>query len=266
MTATLRVPRSRGALSGLLLVLLGLWGALMPLIGPYFHFGFSPDKAWHFTNGRVWLQIVPGVVVLFGGLVTLGSSIRAFGALGAWLATLGGALFVIGAPLSALWADHNPTHLGPALGDTNRQVVEQLTLLYGLGVVAVFLGAIALGRLAVVGVKDAALAEQAAEQAAADQADRDDLADRDAYADRNAAPPAGAPDGSETTVTQRRPHLPRRAARDQDARPVEGPWPERVPPTPTESMDARTTAPSDVKVAGDPNADTRDIERPGANA
>src|SRR4051794_23689694 len=164
MTTTLRVPRSRGALSGLLLVLLGLWGALMPLIGPYFNFGFIPDKAWHFTSGRVWLQIVPGIAVFLGGLITLGSSNRAFAAFGAWLAALGGAWFVVGVPLSALWADHGHTQLGQALGDTTRRVSEQLTLLYGLGVVAVFLAAVALGRLAVVGVKDAALAEQAAEQ------------------------------------------------------------------------------------------------------
>ena len=34
MTTMLQVPRSRGAVSGLLLVLLGLWGALIPRIGP----------------------------------------------------------------------------------------------------------------------------------------------------------------------------------------------------------------------------------------
>ena len=91
MTTTLRVPRSRGALSGLLLVLLGLWGALMPLIGPYFHFGFTPDKAWHCTSGRVWLQIVPGLAVFLGGLIALGSANRAFAAFGAWLEEAGAA-------------------------------------------------------------------------------------------------------------------------------------------------------------------------------
>ena len=37
MTTMLQVPRSRGAICGLLLVLLGVWGALIPLVGPYFH-------------------------------------------------------------------------------------------------------------------------------------------------------------------------------------------------------------------------------------
>ena len=32
----MRVARTRGMLSGLLLMVLGLWGALVPFIGPYF--------------------------------------------------------------------------------------------------------------------------------------------------------------------------------------------------------------------------------------
>jgi hypothetical protein len=247
MTATLRVPRSRGALSGLLLVLLGLWGALMPLIGPSFHFGFAPDKTWHLTYGRVWLQIVPGAAVFLGGLIALASGNRAFAAFGAWLAALGGAWFAIGAPLSGLWADHNATRLGTALGDTTRQVAEQLSLLYGLGVVSVFLAAVALGRLAVVGVKDAALAEQDADPP---------------IPGRDPVPPAGRTGAADTTVEQRRPFLPRRKNRDVSG--ARGTW-EEVPPTPTEPMSPQATTPSDVKVAGRQDAgDTRRTERPGA--
>jgi hypothetical protein len=258
MTATLRVPRSRGALSGLLLVLLGLWGALMPLIGPYFDFGFTPDKAWHFTSGRVWLQIVPGGAVFLGGLIALGSSNRAFAAFGAWLAALGGAWFVVGVPLSALWADHGHTQLGQALGDTTRRVSEQVSLLYGLGVVAVFLAAFVLGRLALVGVKDAALAEQA-----------DGHVDSDATApERDATPPADERRVTDPTVEERRPILPhRKRRRGQETPPAQGPWPERVPATPTEPVEPRTVGPADVKVAGRRGkGETRDTERPGANA
>jgi hypothetical protein len=248
MTATLRVPRSRGALSGLLLVLLGLWGALVPLVGPYFHFGFAPDKAWHLTSGRVWLQIMPGLAVFVGGLIALASANRAFAAFGAWLAALGGAWFAVGVPLSGLWADQGRTRLGTPLGGSTRQVVEQITLLYGLGVVAVFLAAVALGRLAVVGVRDAALAEQAAE------VDRTDDPERVAE-DRPVS----------ETAPVRRPPLARRRARREDTEPApRGPQPERVPPTPTEAAEPRTVGPADVKVAG--NDDTRTTERPGANA
>jgi hypothetical protein len=244
MTATLRVPRTRGALSGLLLVLLGLWGALMPLIGPYFHFGFTPDKAWHLTSGRVWLQIIPGCAVFLGGLITLASANRAFAAFGAWLAALGGAWFVVGVPLSALWADQGRARLGQALGGTSRQVTEQISLLYGLGVVAVFLAAVALGRLAVVGVRDAALAERTEQEAVDDTA---------------------APDAS----TDQRPPLERRRPGPERGvvPPRRGPWPENVPDTPTESTDPRTVGPADVKVAGETGAeDTRRRGRPGADA
>jgi hypothetical protein len=242
MTTTLRVPRSRGALSGLLLVLLGLWGALMPLIGPYFHFGFTPDKAWHFTSGRMWLQIVPGLAVFLGGLIALGSANRAFAAFGAWLAALGGAWFAVGVPVSAVWADQGHTQLGQALGGTTRQVAEQLSLLYGLGVVAVFLAAVALGRLAVVGVKDARLAEQRTDE---------DVATADTEENPRPDPSAGP-----------RPPLVRRKARREQAAvpPPRGPWPaEKVPATPTESP--ATTNPSDVKVAGQPGAEESDRPR-----
>jgi hypothetical protein len=243
MTATLRVPRSRGALSGLLLVLLGLWGALVPIIGPYFHFGFTPDKAWDFTSGRVLLQIVPGAAVFLGGLVALASANRAFAAFGAWLAALGGAWFTVGVPLSALWLDRGDLRLGQALGGTTRQVVEQITLLYGLGVVAVFLAAVALGRLAVVGVKDARLAEEAA-----------------ATGDDTALEPTP---GSRPPLEQRRAAGPESGA----VPPPRGPWPEEVPATPSDPMTPRSTSTSDVKVAGKSDADeTRTTERPGANA
>jgi hypothetical protein len=250
MSATLRVPRTRGALSGLLLVLLGLWGALVPIIGPYFHFGFTPDKAWDFTSGRVLLQIVPGCAVFLGGLVALASANRAFAAFGAWLAALGGAWFAVGVPLSALWADQGDMRLGQAVGGTTRQVVEQIMLLYGLGVVVVFLAAVALGRLAVVGVKDARLAEETAAEEAS--------AARTADGDSELEPSPGP-----------RPPLTRRRGGTErgNVPPRQGPWPEEVPATPSDPQTPRSTSPSDVKVAGTQDTEeTRSTDRPGANA
>ena len=60
----LHIPRSRGAASGLLVIVLGLWGALVPFIGPYFNFAFSPDQAWTWTAGRGWLEVLPGAVAV----------------------------------------------------------------------------------------------------------------------------------------------------------------------------------------------------------
>ena len=38
---------------GVLLILLGLWGGLAPFVGPYVHFGFTPDATWHYDSGRL---------------------------------------------------------------------------------------------------------------------------------------------------------------------------------------------------------------------
>lgn len=96
MAGTTRIPRTRGAVSGLMLVLLGAWGALIPFVGPYFHYAYSPDKAWSYTTGRLWLEILPGVATALGGLVVLLSARRPAAILGAFLAALGGAWFVNG--------------------------------------------------------------------------------------------------------------------------------------------------------------------------
>ncbi len=44
------IARSRGAASGFLLILLGIWGALIPFVGPYFDFAYSPDQPWVWTD------------------------------------------------------------------------------------------------------------------------------------------------------------------------------------------------------------------------
>ena len=68
MNSQVRIRRSRGAVCGVALILLGLWGGLAPFVGPYFHFGFTPDKAWAYTTGRLYLSAVPGGAAVLGGL------------------------------------------------------------------------------------------------------------------------------------------------------------------------------------------------------
>ena len=70
------IPRSRGALSGGLLILLGGWGALVPFVGPYFGYAYTPDNAWHFTLARVWLEILPGGAAVLGGVLIMVSARR----------------------------------------------------------------------------------------------------------------------------------------------------------------------------------------------
>ncbi len=208
MAGILRVSRSRGALSGVLLVLLGIWGGLIPLVGPYVHYAYTPDHAWTLTSGRVWLEIIPAAGTLLGGLILLGSKLRPAALFGACLAAASGAWFAAGSALSPLWTTATPAQ-GYPVGGHVAQVMEQIGFFTGLGVVIVCIASLALGRLSVVTVRDAAVrrpvtgttptaeadaAAAAADTAAADAAAREaaahDAAARDAAARDTATMPA----------------------------------------------------------------------------
>ncbi len=156
MAGTLRVRRSQGALSGVLLVLLGIWGALIPFVGPYFHFAYTPDRGFAVTAGRMWLEVLPGVVALAGGVVVLISRFRPAALLGAWLAALAGAWFAVGTLIAAHWT--RLPGAGAPVGGAARAMFEQIGFFTGLGVVIVFVAALALGRFTVVAARDAAVA------------------------------------------------------------------------------------------------------------
>ena len=161
MTGTMRAPRTRGVLSGVLLILLGLWGGLLPFAGPYFGFCFTPDDTWVYNTDRLQLSIAPGAAAVLGGLILLASANRAMAMFGGWLAALGGAWFAVGPFLAALW---DVPGVGTPLGTSEGQVVaEQLSGFTGLGVVIVFLAAFALGRFAVVGARERAWADERAD-------------------------------------------------------------------------------------------------------
>lgn len=148
MAGILRVRRSHGAIVGVLLVLLGIWGAVIPFVGPYFHYAYTPDRTWDLTAGRIWLEVLPGAVACVSGLVVLGSRLRPQAALGAWLAAVAGAWFAVGPVIAGRW--HSlPTAGQPANGGLHA-ALEQFGFFTGLGVVIVFLAAVALGRLTMI--------------------------------------------------------------------------------------------------------------------
>jgi len=152
------VARSRGMLSGLLLVLLGIWGALIPFVGPYFNYAYTPDRAWAWTMGRLWLEILPGAAAVLGGLMLMGTAHRAVGVFAGWLASVAGAWFVVGPILSRLW-DPPAGSAGTPVGGPIRQVFEEIGFFYGLGAAILFLAAQALGRFTVRSVRDVRAAE-----------------------------------------------------------------------------------------------------------
>ncbi|GAB3030638.1 hypothetical protein MBOU_20600 [Mycobacterium bourgelatii] len=138
------MPRSRGAVTGLLLVILGAWGALIPFVGPNFDFAYTPGQSW--TAARGWLEVLPGVATVVGGLLLIASRNRAGAMLGGWLAALGGAWFVVGttvAPLLGLGSVGDPV----AATDRKRAVLE-LAYFTGLGTLIAFLAGAALARTA----------------------------------------------------------------------------------------------------------------------
>ncbi len=154
----MRIPRSRGAASGFLLILLGAWGALIPFVGPYFDFAYTPDQEWTWTAARGWLEVLPGAATAVGGVLLLTSRNRATAMFGGWLTVLAGAWFVVGRALAG------PLGLGDpgapvAITDTKRVSLE-LAYFSGLGAAIVFVGALALGRLSVRSLRDIAYAHR----------------------------------------------------------------------------------------------------------
>lgn len=140
------MPRSRGAVSGLLLVILGAWGALIPFIGPYFNFAYTSGQQWVWTAVRGWLEVLPGAATVAGGLLLIASKNRASAMLGGWLAVLGGAWFVVGpafAPVLRIGTVGDPV----ASTELKRAWLE-VSYFTGLGALIVFLGGVVLARLA----------------------------------------------------------------------------------------------------------------------
>ncbi|ORV83374.1 hypothetical protein AWC11_22130 [Mycobacterium interjectum] len=176
------MPRTRGAVTGLLLILLGAWGALAPFIGPLIRWTYSVDPAWTWTAAKGWLEVFPGVVAAVGGLVLLVSGNRATAMLGGWLAAFAGAWFVVGrafAPTLRLGDVGQPA----AASDLKRALLE-VTYFTGLGALIVFLAGAALARVAVRHARDVVVTEPApvattpaAEPAVSDESARDVPAD-----------------------------------------------------------------------------------------
>lgn len=144
----LQMRRSRGAFSGFLLILLGLWGALIPFVGPYFHFAYTPDTGWTYTTGRLWLEILPGAAVFLGGFLLMIATGRHVALFGAMLAAAAGTWFTLGPVLSPLWNHHVAMGGSPAGSTVYMRIMEQLGFFTALGVVIVFIAATALGRVA----------------------------------------------------------------------------------------------------------------------
>jgi hypothetical protein len=147
------IKRRRGVPSGLLITILGAWGALVPFIGPYFDYSIGSGDTWHWATNRLWLSVLPGAVAVLGGLMMMFGATRRTVSAGALMATLAGIWFVVGPSVSMLW-EHGDLGTGAALGDTGTRVLEWVGYFYGLGALITALGAYALGFMAALPVVD----------------------------------------------------------------------------------------------------------------
>jgi hypothetical protein len=138
--------------SGFTIFVLGLWAAFIPFVGPYFDYSYGSDRTWDWTAARGWLEVLPGAVAAAGGLLLLTSANRINASTGGWIAAAGGAWLVVGRSFADLF---NIGSVGAPLStsDSGRMIAE-LGYFVGTGTVIVFLAAVGIGRLAVVGVRD----------------------------------------------------------------------------------------------------------------
>jgi hypothetical protein len=145
----MRIRRTHGIFGGVLVALLGIWGGVIPFVGPYFNYAFTPDKAWTYTTGRLWLEILPGAGALLGGLLMMAARSRHVALFGSLLAIASGAWFALGNVFAPLWTVANPAG-GPASAGTVMRALEQVGFFTGLGVVIVLIAAVVAGRVTAV--------------------------------------------------------------------------------------------------------------------
>jgi hypothetical protein len=172
MATMARIPRRRGGLCGVVLIVLGAWSALVPFIGPYFGYAFTPDKAWSYTTGRLYLSVIPGAAALLGGLVVLATRSRTAGSLGGLLAALGGAWLIAGYDILVYAFKMTTITPGTALSTAPSGIspvtytfLEQVGFFTGVGILVVFFGALAMGRFSMLAARDAELADYLDEDA-----------------------------------------------------------------------------------------------------
>jgi hypothetical protein len=136
-------------------MLLGAWGAVIPFVGPYFDYAYTPDTTWTWTAARFYLQVLPGAVAFLAGLALLVSAHRVAASAAGWLAAAAGAWFVVGPLLAPLWRSD---YIGTPVGNTTDVSVEQIGMFYGLGAAIMLLAGVAVGRFSILGARDAAYA------------------------------------------------------------------------------------------------------------
>lgn len=135
---------------GLVLLVLGLLGALVPFVGPSFGFGMGDVPAWTWTESRASLHLAPGIAAMVGGLIVMRGNSQATQRVGAMLAAVAGAWFVVAPSLHPLWAASSSSGMGGMSGMGSSALSDALSALayhYGTGILIALIAAYAVGAL-----------------------------------------------------------------------------------------------------------------------
>ncbi len=122
----------------------GLWGALIPFIGPTFGYSADGSTAWRMTSAHLWLALIPGAVAFIAGIwmllaaprIATGSGKSALSIAG-MLAAVSGAWFVVG-PLSWPVVTTAPHYFLPS--SPPRELGFQVGYALGIGVLIIAAG------------------------------------------------------------------------------------------------------------------------------
>lgn len=134
------------ALAGVIILVLGIWGALVPFVGPTFGYGMGGAAAWAWSESHLTLHLLPGLAAIAGALL-LRQGLLAVRYLGATLAMAGGIWFVIAPTLHPLWTAGSSMG-GMSMGGSKlSSALSGLGYHYGTGALIAVFAAYALGSL-----------------------------------------------------------------------------------------------------------------------
>jgi len=126
--------------------IVGIWGALIPFVGPSFGYGMGTSQSWQWSESHLTLHLAPGLAAVLGAALMLQGQ-RARQLSGATLAVLGGAWFVLAPTLHPLWATPSMGGMGGMGGSALSSALSGLGYHYGTGAVIAIAAAYALGVL-----------------------------------------------------------------------------------------------------------------------
>ncbi len=143
--------------------IVGIWGALIPFVGPSFGYGMGTTQSWQWSESHLTLHLAPGVAAALGATLLLqGQRTRQLS--GASLALLGGAWFVLAPTLHPLWATPSMGGMSGMGGSALSSALSGLGYHYGTGAVIAIAAAYVLGLLGATRVTEDPPADGGAER------------------------------------------------------------------------------------------------------